>query len=297
MRQHAAVLVLGWMLIYSSALAASTPRNVVIGGDIAEIIATLGASETLVGRDDTTLYPQTLQSLPSVGYLRQLAAEGVLSLRPERLLVSAQAGPREVLAQLESSGVEVIRIEADNTLDDIPRKVQQVGTAMARHTAAEELNIQLAESLVRIDALPALDRGPVLFLLSHTGTSPMVAGQDTAAHNAIQAAGVSNAFATLRGYRQVSGEGLIAAAPTAVIATRAGLDALGGAAALWRLPGLDMTPAGRSRQLVVCDDQALLGFGPRTPEAILALHAALRGDMPSDDHAMDDNTLCQRVDT
>src|SRR5690554_2699805 len=128
MRQQATVLVLAWLLTCSSALAASAPRSVVIGGDIAEIIATLGAGETLVGRDDTTLYPKALQALPSVGYLRQLAAEGVLSLRPDRLLVSAQAGPREVLAQLESSGVEVIRIEADNTLDDIPRKVQQVGT-------------------------------------------------------------------------------------------------------------------------------------------------------------------------
>ncbi|STS92806.1 Periplasmic hemin-binding protein [Klebsiella variicola] len=41
-------------------------------------------------------------------------------------------------------------------------------------------------------------------------------------------------------------------------------------AGLWKLPGLAQTPAGRHKQLLTIDDMALLGFGPRTPQAIIA---------------------------
>ncbi|MCC7936616.1 hypothetical protein INQ74_20605, partial [Klebsiella pneumoniae] len=34
---------------------------------------------------------------------------------------------------------------------------------------------------------------------------------------------------------------------------------------------LAQTPAGRHKQLLTIDDMALLGFGPRTPQAIIAL--------------------------
>nr|WP_163503867.1 ABC transporter substrate-binding protein [Halomonas socia] len=288
MRALLMVLLIGW----SAGAQAQSPRTVVIGGDVAEIIAALDAEEGLIGRDDTSQYPPHLSALPSVGYLRQLAAEGVLSLRPERLVVSAQAGPRETLRQLEASGVEVVTISAEQRLEEIPQKVTRIGESLGREAAAEALNRSLAAQLAEVADLPRLDQGPAMFLLSHTGTSPMAAGHATAADTALGAAGVDNAFAAMPGYKVVSAEGLIAEAPSSVIVTRTGLEALGGSEALWRLPGMAMTPAGTSRRLVVCDDQALLGFGPRTPEAILALHHALAPQHPADDDA-----LCQAYDS
>ena len=52
-----------------------------------------------------------------------------------------------------------------------------------------------------------------------------------------------------------------------------GVNALGGEANLWKLPGLAQTPAGRHKQLLAIDDMALLGFSVRTPEAIRQLRA------------------------
>ncbi|SDL05008.1 iron complex transport system substrate-binding protein [Franzmannia pantelleriensis] len=283
MRAFLLVLLIGWSL----GAQAQSPRTVVIGGDIAEIVTVLEADQSLVGRDDTSLYPPSLASLPSVGYLRQLSAEGVLSLRPERLVVSGQARPRETLRQLDASGVEVVTISAEPRLEEIPHKVMQVGEALDRETQATELAEQVRARVEEVAALPRLDQGPAMFLLSHAGTSPMAAGHGTAADSALSAAGIDNAFAAMPGYKVVSAEGLIAEAPSSVIVTRTGLDALGGSEALWRLPGMAMTPAGSSRRLVVCDDQALLGFGPRTPEAILALHRALASQ-----HATADDALC-----
>ena len=56
-----------------------------------------------------------------------------------------------------------------------------------------------------------------------------------------------------------------------VVISADGLKGMGGEAGLWKLPGLAQTPAGRHKQLLTIDDMALLGFGPRTPQAIIAL--------------------------
>ena len=66
-------------------------------------------------------------------------------------------------------------------------------------------------------------------------------------------------------------EGVAASQADLVVISADGLKGMGGEAGLWKLPGLAQTPAGRHKQLLTIDDMALLGFGPRTPQAIIAL--------------------------
>ncbi|MBW6389664.1 MULTISPECIES: heme/hemin ABC transporter substrate-binding protein [Halomonadaceae] len=266
------------LLVWHMQASAAPPRTVLIGSDVAEIVAALDDLEGVVGRDDTSQYPAAIAALPSVGYLRQLAAEGILTLAPERLIVGAAAGPREVLAQLEAVGVEVVRIEQGTSLAELPDKVLAVANAIGRDAEGEALAIEVETDLARLEALREEAQGAELsamFLLSHSGMTPMAAGRDTAGQAVIEAAGARNAFAGFSGYKAVGAEALVGVAPEIVIATRSGLAGIGGEARLWQLPGLAMTPAGRERNLIVCDDQALLGFGPRTPATLMALHAAL----------------------
>lgn len=64
---------------------------------------------------------------------------------------------------------------------------------------------------------------------------------------------------------------MIASRPDLVVISQDGINALGGEAKLWTLPGLAQTPAGRNKQVLAMDDMALLGFSVRTPEAIRQL--------------------------
>ncbi len=62
-------------------------RIVSIGGAVTEILYALGKEKTVVGVDSTSLYPpRAAAERPSVGYMRQLSAEGVLGLRPSLIL-------------------------------------------------------------------------------------------------------------------------------------------------------------------------------------------------------------------
>ncbi|UYO73300.1 ABC transporter substrate-binding protein [Halomonas qinghailakensis] len=267
-RQSLAALLVGWLTI-GGALA--NERWVILGGDIAETIAALGADIEVVARDDTVLHPPEMAALPSVGYLRQLSAESVLSVVPDRVLAAGHSGPKEVLEQLEAVGVTVDVIEASADLSSIVEKVRTVAQHTQRQQEGDALAASLSATLERLAALPPLPGTRAMFILHHSGLTPRVAGNDTAAHTALEAVGIDNAFGNMAGYQSVAAEALAKEAPTLVIMSQRGLDALGGENALWQLPGMRLTPAGREQRLIVIDDQALLGFGPRTPDQLFTL--------------------------
>ncbi len=106
--------------------AAKLPRLVTVSGAITEVVYLLGAEAQLVGTDTTSLYPAAAQATPKVGYMRQLSAEGLLSLKPDAIIATNESGPTVVLDQIRSAGVKVEIIEADHSWGEVQRKVQAV---------------------------------------------------------------------------------------------------------------------------------------------------------------------------
>jgi len=250
-------------------MAGAASRVVTLGGDVTEIAWALGAGPQLVARDSTSTWPQQAQALPDVGYLRQLNAEGILSLRPDLVLSSAQAEPSLVLQKVRDNHVKVVKVPEGYTLSTISEKVKVIADALGKPTQGEALSQKLRDELASLPATPLNKR--VLFILSHGGMGSMAAGQKTAADGAIRAAGLQNAMQGFDHYRALSQEGVVASKPELVVISADGVKAMGGEANLWKLPGLAQTPAGRNRQVLLVDDMALLGFGLRTPAAVKAL--------------------------
>jgi len=293
MRRLLATLLMGWL---TTGAALASERWVVLGGDLAETLAALDADINVSARDDTVVHPPAMAALPSVGYLRQLSAESVLSVKPDQVLAAGHAGPKEVLEQLAAVGVSVEIINAPPTLNAIADKVRAVGQLTDRRDAAEALADALNDKLARLASMPALPTTRAMFIMQHSGLSPRAAGSDTAAHSALEAVGLANAFAEMQGYHSVGAEALAREAPDVVIVSERGLAAMGGEAALWQLPGMALTPAGRAQQLIIIDDQALLGFGPRTPDQLLALRQdveALLSASPYAQNATTQNSTAQ----
>ncbi|MET3495893.1 heme/hemin ABC transporter substrate-binding protein [Variovorax boronicumulans] len=246
------------------------PRLVTVSGAITEVVYLLGAEGQLVGTDTTSLYPAAARGTPKVGYMRQLSAEGLLSLRPDAIIATNESGPTVVLDQVRSAGVKVEIIEADHTWAEVQRKVQAVGRASARQAQARELQARLdaewAQVLQRVGA--AKGRKPkVLFVLSHSA-SPQVSGEKTAAHSMIGFAGGVNALGGFHGYRPMTAEAMASAAPDIILTSTQSIEAHGGIDKFWERPELALTPAYRKRALITQDALLLLGFGPRLPAAV-----------------------------
>ncbi|MGY0146278.1 heme/hemin ABC transporter substrate-binding protein [Edwardsiella tarda] len=247
-------------------------RLVTIGGDVTEIVFALGAGDQVVARDSTSTHPAAVNALPDVGYMRQLNAEGILALKPTRVLANDQAQPALALKQIQEVGVPLTQIDGANSLDAVEVKIRQLAEALGRQREGQALIADYQRRLAAVPRTPLASR--VLFILSHNGMSPMAAGQQTAADAIIRAAGAQNAMQGFNRYRPLSQEGVIAAQPDLILLTRDGAAALGGSERVWNLPGLAQTPAARHRRVLVVDDMALLGFTLGTPDALAALHQA-----------------------
>ncbi|BEP56018.1 helical backbone metal receptor [Variovorax sp. V118] len=254
------------------------PRLVTVSGAITEVVYALGAEGQLVGTDTTSLFPAAARATPKVGYMRQLSAEGLLSLKPDAIIATNESGPTVVLDQIRTAGVKVEIIEADHSWGEVQRKVQAVGRAAAKEVQARELQARLdaewAQVLQRIGG--AKGRKPkVLFVLSHSA-SPQVSGEKTAAHAVIGFAGGVNALGGFHGYRPMTAEAMASAAPDIILTSTQSIEAHGGVDKFWERPELALTPAYKKRALITQDALLLLGFGPRLPAAIGELHDKFR---------------------
>ncbi|HET6788270.1 MAG TPA: helical backbone metal receptor [Aquabacterium sp.] len=281
-----------WMRLSLAALSAggreiavasdtAVPRLISLSGGMTETVWALNAGHLVVATDTTSTYPTAALRTPKVGYMRQLSAEGVLALRPSAVLGPHEIGPPAVLAQLRAAGIPLALVQATHGFDEVLAKVR----AVAAHTGQIEAAQALSNALDRQwrHALKAIERtrpsrratAPrVLFVMVHGG-HPMSAGAGTAAHAMLSHAGAHNALATDAGYKALSAEAVALARPDIIVTTEEAIAASGGTNRFWQHPGLAYTPAARQGRLRVFDAMALLGFGPRTPQALQDLHRSL----------------------
>lgn len=248
-------------------------RLLSVGGSITEIVYRLGAEKSLVGVDTTSLHPpDALKRLPNVGYLRALAAEGVLSLRPTLMIADGDAGPPAVVAQLRAAGVNVVLLRKDPTRDGVVYKIRVVAKLLGRDSAGEALAAAYTADMSALDA--AIARAPtkprVLFVLN-ASRGILAAGQDTAADHIIALAGGVNAIQGYTGYKPLAAEAVIAGRPDFILATEHGMEQTGGPGEMLKRPDIAETPAGKAKRVIAMNAQLLLGFGPRTPMGVRAL--------------------------
>jgi len=255
-------------------------RLVSIGGSLTEIIYALGEEERLVARDQTALFPEAATQLPDVGYMRALAPEGVLSVNPTALLVIEGSGPPEALDVLSHTGVQYQAVPESFSHEGILVKVRAVGQALGVQDKAESLISEIDTALKSVEARTAdiAERKRVLFVLSTDGGKIQASGTDTAANGIIELAGAINAVGDYSGYKALTEEAVIEAAPDVILMMdRGGGDHATTDADLLANPAIALTEAGRNKAIIRLDGAYLLGFGPRTAAAVGELVDALYG--------------------
>ena len=274
--------LLAWGLFAAALPArAQSQRVVSVGSALTEIVYALGAEKMLVGVDTTSLYPAEARSLPQVGYMRALSAEGVLALKPTLVIATTAAGPSTTLDQLKATGIEVLVLPDHYDYESVVAKIELVGKLTGKTAEAQAMIAQgrgdMASLATKLAAVPSRPR--VLFLLSMGGGAPQAAGASTAADGIIRLAGGINAVEGYNGYRPLTPESVIASRADFVLVTRQTVEAMGGIEKIMAQPALGQTPAGKAGRVLQFDTLLLLGFGPRTPEAATQLAAALHPEL------------------
>ncbi|QIE47508.1 ABC transporter substrate-binding protein [Pseudohalocynthiibacter aestuariivivens] len=275
------VMFVGFLPFQKPLHAAGSGDVVSIGGSVTEIVYALGQEGRLVARDTTSSYPPEAETLADVGYMRALSAEGVLSLNPTLILSEADAGPPEVIDVLQSAGVRFEMLEPAMDGPGIGTKIRAIGAALdvaeAAKTLADQVEVDMRRVTMEATEMAADAPKRVLFILSTQSGRIMASGTGTQADAMIRLAGGVNAIAGVQGYKLLSDEAITSAAPDVILMMDRSGDHAVADDVLFNMPAIRPTPAAASEHIVRMNGLYLLGFGPRTPDAVADLSAALYG--------------------
>ena len=296
---------------------ADASRVAVAGGSLVEILYALGEQRHIVAVDRTSNYPEAAKKLPQIGYVRNISAEGLLSLEPTFVLGEHDTGPPEVVEQLARLGVDMLLVPEQFSVAGIRAKIRCVAAAMGADAAGEALAASLLAGVVGLRedtpgqvaggniatrdmagkvagqaaghvagnvagvagnvAGKAAPRPRGVVLLGLREGAPIAAGFNTSGQGLLSMAGAVNLM-DFEGWKPVSVEVMAAAGPEFIVIPNRGVQMAGGLQALLEHPALRLTPAARQRRIIAMDGMAMLGFGPRTVRAAAELRARLRAN-------------------
>lgn len=258
-------------------------RVISIGGDVTEILYALELEPRIVAVDTTSVFPaEALSKKQSVGYMRALSTEGVLSLSPTLIIANEKAGPPEVIAALKQSSVPYVSIAAPDTPEGTEQRIRAIADAIRAPEKGEILIRDVRQKFEHLAESRAAIAKPVrvLFLLSLQNGRATAAGKATAAHEVISLAGGENVVTMFEGYKPLADEAALELAPDVILVMKRSQQAGGPSeepaqAIIATMPGLNATPAARNGRIMEVDGAALLQFGPRTASAARDLMNAL----------------------
>lgn len=251
-------------------------RIVSLGPDVTEIIFALGAGDKVVAVDRSSKYPAETASKANVGYRRSLSPEGILTLNTDLIIASEDIGPPETTDVLNQSAVEILYVPVDNSRAGLIKKIWLIAKRLDLEKQGEALTQKVVDDFDTATAyasrISADKQKKVVFF--HGLARLSGAGSDTAADAFIRYAGGINPLSVYSGYKPVSEEWLVKAEPDVVLMLS---DGNGGPTRedVFSVKALQRTPAAKNQSLIVLEGPYMLGFGPRTAEAVRKLAVAL----------------------
>jgi iron complex transport system substrate-binding protein len=254
-------------------------RVVALANGAAEIISALGLKEILIGRDIAST-DADLKSIPIVTSGHQVIPEKIISLHPDLVIIDKSTGPQSALDSLRTAGIRVVQTPEAWTLTDIPSKV----IAIAKATGVDQTGAQLVSAM----AIPnishsALAKKRIAFLYLRGGSAIyLIGGKGSGAGSLISAIGAVDVGAQKlqNPFNALTSEEMVALNPDVILVMTKGLQSVGGVSGLVALPGVAQTYAGKNKRVIAVDDSLLLSFGPRTPDLLKKLSAAVQKVSP-----------------
>ena len=246
-------------------------RVVALANGAAEIVAALGFTSILVGRDIASTMPE-LAKVPIDTAGHAVSIEKVLQQKPDLIIIDQNTTPQSALTTLANSGIKVMKIADAFNLQAIVGKENAIAAAIGTPVAGALLVKQVN------DAISPKRKITVAFLyLRGTASIYLIGGKGSGADSMLSAMGFTDVGAqNLKlPFNALSAEELIKLRPDVLLLMTKGLTSVGGLSGLAALPGIAQTPAGQHGRVVTVDDSLLLSFGPRTVPLLTPLRAAI----------------------
>jgi len=259
------------------AFADGAPKRVItVGAPATEIVFALGAGDSVIATDTTSTRPDPVPDLPKVGYMRNLASEGIIGLNPDLIVAVEKSGPDVVLGELSDLGIPIVILPSLAKMENLPDAIVMAGDALSKPDTAKTLSDRVRYDLAQLQGNDSAARPSIVFLMAVGHGKPMSAGQETTADEIITMIGGVNSMAGFDGFKPVSPEVIASDVSDYVLVTRSTIDQLGGLDGLQAHPVLGLNKAVANGRVLAISASTILGFGPSSAKEIRDLAAHLR---------------------
>ncbi len=245
-------------------------RIVSLSPTATEILFAVGAAEQIVAVDQYSYYPPEAPVTDLSGWDPNV--EAVLAYEPDLVLISNDAN--DLVAAMEAVGIEVLVSPAPADFEGGYDAVADIGTAVGR---ADEAAALVADLRAEIEAALAGAPDLPIRIYHELGESHFSASSNSfigAVYAAMGAVNIADeADADGNGFPQLTEEYIVNADPELIVIT----DQVSYTAAdVAARPGWGEVSAVRNGDIVVVDADIASRWGPRLPQFIAAVAAALQ---------------------
>ncbi len=192
-------------------------RVVALTASDCEILYAIGAGDTLVGRGEYCDYPAEVLDIPSVQSGSDTNIEQILDLKPQILIMSTMAQTEEQVTQLEDAGVHVVVSDAQD-IEGVYTAIDMIGTLMGKETEAASVVDHMKTSFADIQEKSTGDgTKTIYFEVSPLEYGLWAAGSNTFMDEIANMLGLTNCFADVEGWSEISEEQVLERNPDYIL--------------------------------------------------------------------------------
>lgn len=182
-----------------------------------EIIYALGAGDLLVGRGEYCDYPEEVLDVTAVQSGSETNIEQIISLDPDVLFMSSMAQTEEQVQQLEDAGIAVVVSDAQD-IDGVYQSITMIGTVLGKEDEAATVIQNMKDGFEQASENASENSGKtVYFEVSPLEYGLWAAGNGTFMNEIAEMLGLTNIFADVDGWGEVSQEQVIERNPDYIV--------------------------------------------------------------------------------
>ena len=182
-----------------------------------EILYAIGAGDTLVGRGKYCDFPAEVMDIPAVESGADTNLEQIIALEPDVLLMSTMAQTEEQIAALEEAGIKVVVSDAQN-IEGVYTAVELIGSLMGKDAEAAAIIENMKTTFADIQAQATGDGSQTIYFeVSPLEYGLWAAGSHTFMDEIAQMLGLTNAFADVEGWGEISEEQVLERNPDFIV--------------------------------------------------------------------------------
>ncbi len=197
-------------------LAAPATRVVALTAADCEILNALGAGDTLVGRGEYCDYPASVLEVPAVQSGMETNLEQIIALAPQVLLMGTMAQTEQQVQQLEDAGIRVVVSDASD-IAGVYTAIGMIGALTGKTAEADELTAGMQAGFDTLMQSNAGEGKSVYFEVSPLQYGLWTAGSGTFMDEIASMLGLTNIFADVDGWAEVSQEQVIERNPDYIV--------------------------------------------------------------------------------